>query len=364
MDPNCGSFLLSDDLNEKRYNNLSVLRLIPLNAAEIPNLRLLMHYLAILINLPSEEEPKDMEGVTTSSTSGGGEDVCSVLEEDENDAEIEEGAEETSEGSEYTPSASKAKKGKKESKEKKKNSEKNLPTEFSVASPSLLTSHLRSLSAAHNAVTERIMSAVHLNGTAYTLLRDAVKRFVAAREGTDNDVLAAVRDLEEVGEENVLCRPWANIPAYTRAAEKFYGVEGEEENVQMTGIEREKASPLGPRLERARLESIAREASASPSTASSGIEKVKRRRRRNPHGIKKGEGRACIPCRERHVTCDRGRPVCGTCTKHKRECVKRPEKDIKKASSGKGMEEEKDEGDSPAVASAILPEASVWTAVN
>ncbi|KAH6677362.1 hypothetical protein B0J14DRAFT_560150 [Halenospora varia] len=367
------------DPNEKRYNNLSVLRRIPLNTAEAPTLRLLMHYLALMIALPLEERPKQAGYVPTSSPSSSEEGSVDVGEEDEDD-DMGMGVEEVeggSEGSEYMPNSPRGKKGKKkEKKEKKSSKKKKLPKPLSATSPSLLTSHLRFLPATHNAAIERIMSAVHLNGTTYTLLRDAVKKFVGAREGTDEDVLAAVKELEEVGEENVLCRPWANIPAYREAVEKFYGVEGEEddemaveerdgEDVRMKDVEGGQASRSGSRLERAKLESLARGASATPSAASSGTEKVKRRRRRNPHGIKKGEGRACIPCRERHVTCDRGRPVCGTCAKHKRECVKHPEKDSKKKGRGKGeKEEEKDREDCSATTPTALPAASAWATVN
>ncbi|KAF4628924.1 hypothetical protein G7Y89_g9231 [Cudoniella acicularis] len=77
------------------------------------------------------------------------------------------------------------------------------------------------------------MSAIYANGETYTLLRDAVVKFVEARGKSDAKVMEAVKELEELAEEDVFVRPWKDLKLYGKVVRKFYGVEGEGEGVDV-----------------------------------------------------------------------------------------------------------------------------------
>ncbi|TAQ88862.1 hypothetical protein B7494_g2793 [Chlorociboria aeruginascens] len=71
------------------------------------------------------------------------------------------------------------------------------------------------------APVNRILLAIGSNGDEYPLLRDAVQRFIGARDQSEKAVLRATRELEELAEEDVLVEPWRFQSEYEEAVGRF-----------------------------------------------------------------------------------------------------------------------------------------------
>jgi hypothetical protein len=85
---------------------------------------------------------------------------------------------------------------------------------------------LKAMSPDENALMNNIMVDVRANAQRFTLLLEAILRFVSARHGADQDVINAARELEQLAPGSVLRYPVIQLDAYAVAEARMVKIRG------------------------------------------------------------------------------------------------------------------------------------------